>query len=199
MKKPNTVIILLLLCLVLPCFQMEARSGETAPSSPVSKTDQEYIIGHGDILHISIWKDEALARQVTVLPDGRIAFPLIGEIIASGKTVTQLRGEIESGLQRYVPDPILNVEVAQVNSMLIYVIGKVNHPGRFAVNTNIDVLQALAMAGGLNPFAKTDEIRIFRKNRHKTQIFPFNYDVVAEGKQLSQNIVLERGDVIVVP
>lgn len=196
-RRQTTTI--LLLCFTIMLMSVAARSETESNHAGVKTTDQEYIIGHGDILQISIWKDDALARQVTVLPDGRISFPLIGAIIASGKTVTQLRGEIESGLQRYVPDPILNVEVVQVNSMLIYVIGKVNHPGRFALNTNIDVLQALAMAGGLNPFAKTDEIRIFRKFPKETRIFSFNYDVVSEGEQLAQNIVLERGDVIVVP
>lgn len=169
------------------------------PEGTTETADPQYIIGYGDILNIDVWKDEALAKQVTVLPDGRIAFPLIGEITAAGKTVAQLRREIETGLKRFVPDPILNVEVEQVNSMMIYVIGKVNHPGRFVLNANIDILQALAMAGGLNPFAKQDSIKVFRKNSQETRMYNFNYDEVSEGKQLTQNILLKRGDVIVVP
>ena len=82
--------------------------------------------------------------------------------------------------------------------MMIYVIGKVNSPGRFAMNTRIDVLQALAVAGGLNPFAKEKEIGVFRKINDKTTIFNFNYKDVSEGINLEQNIMLERGDVIVV-
>jgi len=171
----------------------EKPEGQTEAANP------QYIIGYGDILNIDVWKDEALAKQVTVLPDGRIAFPLIGEITAGGKTVAQVRKEIEAGLKRFVPDSILNVEVEQVNSMMIYVIGKVNHPGRFVLNSNIDILQALAMAGGLNPFAKQDSIKVFRKTSQETSMYSFNYDEVSEGKQLSQNILLKRGDVIVVP
>lgn len=197
MKQLTTNILLLIATLIL--LYSEAISAAQTPDEPGETSDQEYIIGHGDILNIHIWKDDALAKRVIVLPDGRISFPLIGEITAGGKTVTQLRGEIAQGLKRFVPDPILNVEVEQVNSMLIYVIGKVNHPGRFVLNTNIDILQALSMAGGLNPFAEKEEIKVFRKLKNETRMFHFNYDDVAKGKELTQNIILERGDVIVVP
>ncbi|MBA4369024.1 MAG: sugar transporter [Desulfobacterium sp.] len=193
----KTIIFLLWISWIM--FPAESNAATEYPAGSGVTADPEYVIGHGDILNIDVWKDDALAKQVTVLPDGRIAFPLIGEITAGGKTVAQLRREIETGLKRFVPDPILNVEVEQVNSMLIYVIGKVNQPGRFILNTNIDILQALAMAGGLNPFAKQDSIKIFRKTDQETSMYHFNYDEVSEGKQLSQNILLKRGDVIVVP
>lgn len=163
------------------------------------KEDKDYLIGPGDVLDISVWKDETLTRQVVVLPDGRISFPLIGEVIASGKTVAQLKKEIAEKLSAFVPDVTLLFEVKQVNSMLIYVIGRVNNPGRFLLNVNVDVLQALSMGGGLTPFAKRDKIKIFRKEGDKTQIFKFHYDDVVEGKNLEQNIILKRGDVVVVP
>ncbi len=198
MKQPiKTILFLMWISSIM--FPAESRAATEPPAGSGQTTDQEYVIGHGDILNINVWKDDALAKQVTVLPDGRIAFPLIGEITAGGKTVALLRREIETGLKRFVPDPILNVEVEQVNSMLIYVIGKVNQPGRFVLSTNIDILQALAMAGGLNPFAKQDSIKVFRKTNQETSMYHFNYDEVSEGKQLSQNILLKRGDVIVVP
>lgn len=160
---------------------------------------QDYIIGPGDVLDISVWKDETLTRSVIVLPDGKISFPLIGEVLARGKTVAVLKKEIEKRLTTYVPDVTLSLEVKQVNSMLIYVIGRVNNPGRFLLNVNANVLQALAMAGGLTPYAKRDKIKIFRPEGDKTNIFPFNYDNVVDGKGLEQNIILLRGDVIVVP
>jgi len=195
-QMTKSIFFLFMIHLILLNTGSDAASRHTM--SVGESTDKEYVIGHGDILNITVWKDDALAKQVTVLPDDRIAFPLIGEITAGGKTVTQLRGEMESALKRFVPDPILSIEVAQVNSMLIYIIGKVNHPGRFVLNTNIDVMQALAMAGGLNPFAEKDSIKIFRKRHNQTVVYDFNYDEASEGKQLSQNILLERGDVIVV-
>lgn len=158
-----------------------------------------YIIGPGDVLFISIWKDDAMTKQVTVLPDGMISFPLIGEVAAAGKTVTGLQKDLYKKIGHYVPDPDLSVEVQQVNSMLVYVIGRVNHPGRFAMNAKINVLQALAMAGGLNPFAKRNKIRIFRQAGENTKRFEFRYDDVSDGQNINQNIMLKRGDVIVVP
>ena len=138
-------------------------------------------------------------KSVVVLPDGKIAFPLIGQVEAAGKTVSRLKEEMESRLARYVNDLVLSVEVKQINSMTIYVIGRVNAPGRFALNGNVSVLQALAMAGGFNPFARRDKIRIFRQDGDKTEVLPFRYSDVAESRNLEQNIRLRRGDVIVVP
>lgn len=172
---------------------------ETAVSSIPTATDPKYLIGPGDLLDISVWKDEALTKTVVVLPDGMIAFPLIGELKAEGRTVAELKQEMEKRLARYVSDMVLNLEVRQSNSMLVYVIGRVNSPGRQALNANINVLQSLAMAGGLNPFAKKDKIRVFRQEGASTRSFLFRYDDVVEGKHLEDNIVLKRGDVVVVP
>ena len=158
--------------------------------------ETDYIIGPGDVLIVSIWKDEALTREVTVLPDGTISFPLVGEFTAAGKTVKALKTDIEERIKRYVPDPILSVAVKSVNSMFIYVIGRVNLPGRYVLNSRVNVLQGLAMAGGLNPFAKNNSIKIIRSDG---VILNFRYNDVAKGKHLEQNILLKRGDVILVP
>jgi polysaccharide export outer membrane protein len=158
-----------------------------------------YVVGPGDLLDISVWKDDALTKTVVVLPDGKISFPLIGEVTAGGKTVAQLKQEIENKLSRYVPDMVLSVEVKQCNSLLVYVIGRVNNPGRFVLNSNVNVLQGLALAGGLNPFAKKDDIKIFRTEGGKTTIFPFRYSEVADGNHLEDNIRLNQGDLILVP
>jgi polysaccharide export outer membrane protein len=111
--------------------------------------------------------------------------------------VVQLKKDIESRLVPYVSDPALSVIVHQVNSLMIYVIGRVKQPGRFVLNGNINVLQALSMAGGLNSFAKRDQIKIFRGSEGKNVIYNFDYDDVSAGKNLSQNIILMRGDVVV--
>ena len=164
-----------------------------------AEEDTDYIIGPGDALDISVWKDESLTKSVVVLPDGKISFPLIGQVVAGGKTVAQLKKEVEEKISPYVPDVTLSLEVKQVNSMLVYVIGRVNTPGRFTLNVNVNVLQALSIAGGLNPFAKRNSIKIFRQERDKTLILDFEYDRVVDGKHLRQNIMLQRGDVVVVP
>lgn len=173
-------------------------AGDTAPAAlPLPGAD--YIIDPGDVLNISVWKDEALTQVVTVLPDGKFAFPLIGEITAQGKTVAQLQTELTTKIERFVPEPEVTVAVQQTGSMMIYVIGKVNGPGRFTINSDVDVLQGLAMAGGFNPFAKRDKVKIFRRTGEHNEIFEFDYDAVSKGDHLEQNIKLHKGDVIVVP
>jgi polysaccharide export outer membrane protein len=187
-----------LLFVLLTCLTV-ATVPAGAADSAMPATGQDYLIGPGDVLEISVWKEEALTKLVTVLPDGKISFPLIGEVMASGRTVAQLKKEIETRLARFVPDPVLSVSIYQMNSLVIYVVGKVNKPGRFVLNADADVLQALAMAGGLNSFAKRGQIKVFRKHDGKTQTFDFDYDDVTDGEKLEQNIQLVRGDVIVVP
>jgi polysaccharide export outer membrane protein len=194
-----------------------SKSGETSPLAPVSSAKEvapasalpslpemaldegDYLIGPGDVLDISVWKDEALTRSCVVRPDGAISFPLIGDIQATGKTPSQLKAEMAGKLDRYAPGVTLSLEVKQINSLIIYVIGRVNTPGRFIMNSNINVLQAIAAAAGLNPFAKRNKIKVYRQGKNETIIFPFQYDEVIEGNRLEQNIRLQRGDVVVVP
>jgi len=176
----------------LPTVDKEGKTGSVDQAA-------DYLIGSGDMLDISVWKDEALTRSTVVLPDGKITFPLIGDVVAAGKTVAGLKQELTQRLTRYVPDLVLSVEVKQSNSLLVYVIGRVNSPGRHVLNTRINVLQALAMAGGFNPYASRDRVKIFRQVDGKTLIFPFRYTDVIDGERLFENIELQRGDVIVVP
>ena len=192
-------LLVILLTGVMAAAAWSAESNEIIKNYSKNYSDQGYIIGPGDVLDISVWKDESMTKLVTVLPDGKISFPLIGEIMAGGKTLAQLSAELKEKINRFVPDPNVSLVVQQVNSLLIYVIGKVNHPGRFLLNTNVNVLQVLAMAGGLNPFAKRNKIKIFREEGKETEIFEFRYDDVSSGENLDQNIRLKRGDIIVVP
>jgi polysaccharide export outer membrane protein len=192
MRPPRIPIVQLIVIVWLAALPLRAAAQETAAVD-------DYVIGPGDLLNIAVWKDESLTRQVVVLPDGRIAFPLIGQLPAAGRTVAELTKDIEQRLDRFVPGVTLSVVVQQVNSLMVYVIGRVNNPGRFVLNADINVLQALAMAGGLNPFAKRGDIRIFREDGRATRILPFDYDRVSAGEDVQQNIRLRRGDVIVVP
>jgi polysaccharide export outer membrane protein len=181
-------------------FGADPNPGESVQSAASGTgADADYIIGAGDQIGISVWRDENLTRTVVVLPDGKIYFPLIGEMVAGGKTVGQLKQELEKKLARYVSDTGVTVEVKQSNSMIIYVIGRVNVPGRQLLLANTNVLQALAMVGGLNPFADKGKIKIFRQDAGKTLMFSFNYNDVSEGRHLETNIDLRRGDVIIVP
>lgn len=178
---------------------IEGTASDANSQSVRAPGEDDYLIGIGDVLDISVWKDEALTRSCVVRPDGAISFPLIGDIQAAGMTTYQLKADIEKKIERYVPGATLSLDVKQVNSMMIYVIGKVNAPGRFVVVSNVNVLQALATAGGLNIYAKRNWIKVFRQEKNKTTIFRFKYDEVVDGNHLEQNIMLKRGDVVVIP
>ena len=191
--------LLFALLLASPAPAANLPAAAVVPEAKAAAANSDYIIGSGDVLDISVWKDSTLTRTVVVLPDGTISFPLVGELKAEGKTVDELKQELEKKLARYVSDLVLSVEVKQCNSMMVYVIGRVNSPGRQILNSRVTVLQALAMAGGPNPFAKKNDINILRQDGDKTVTFRFRYDDVVEGENMSDNIQLKRGDVVVVP
>ena len=158
-----------------------------------------YRIGPEDVLEISVWKDESLTRQVVVRPDGRISFPLIGEVDAGGHSIEWLEKEIKQRINEYVPDATLSVTVIQINSIKIYVIGKVARPGEYRIGRKINLMQALSLAGGLAPFADENNILVLRTEKSSQIRIPFRYKEVERGENLEQNIVLETGDVVVVP
>ena len=158
-----------------------------------------YSIGPEDILEISVWKEEGLQSEVLVRPDGKISFPLVGDIQAEGKTPEQLRHEIAGWLRKYIPDPVVTVLVKKIAAYKIYVLGQINKPGQYTVGIYLDVMQALALAGGLNAYAAENDIRILRRQGDKEIVIPFEYSEVKKGRNLGQNIILKTGDVVVVP
>ena len=169
-----------------------------ASDTPTTPADI-YIIQPGDILHVDVWKEKDLQREQMVRPDGGLDFPLIGNIDVSGKTVDQLRQEIVTKIAKYVPDPVVTLSVKQSLGNKIYVIGKVNKPGDFIVIRNTDVMQALSMAGGLNPYASANKIKILRREHGVLKSIPFKYSQVEKGEDMEQNILLQGGDIVVVP
>ncbi len=160
----------------------------------------DYVIAPPDVLEISIWGEEELQRgQLVVRTDGKISFPLVGDLLVAGKTTAQVKEELEAAIQQYIPAANASVIVAQMGSMQFYVLGKVARPGMFNIGTELNVLQALSMAGGLATFAKESDIVIIRKRGNETVQLPFNYEQVKKGKNLEQNITLQRGDVVLAP
>lgn len=168
-------------------------------SLALAADESKYIIGPGDVLEISVWKDESLSRTVVVPPDGIISFTLIGDIDTSGMTVTDIRNIVTEKIKEYVPDAFVSVILVEINSLEAYVIGKVNKPGTYSILLDTNVMQLLSMAGGVNPFASESNIQVLRRVNNVTVKIPFDYKEVLKGENLKQNIVLQRGDVVVVP
>ena len=190
-------IILITVFSVFSCIGC-ATSAESE-TSVTAELANSYKIGPGDVLRISVWKEEGMDQEVLVKPDGGITFPLAGDIKANGLTTEQLTELLKSKLSRYIPNPVVTVSVIQSISNKIYVVGKVNRPGEYQATHYMDVLQALSLAGGLTPYAESDEIKIIRRQDGKKIIFDFDYDEVISGKKLEMNIILQAGDTIAVP
>ena len=167
--------------------------------STSSAADQNYYIGTGDVLEISVWKDPDLSRTVIVPPDGVISFPLIDNIRVTNLTVADLDKVVTQRLSEFVPDVTVTVMLTEINSLKAYVIGKVNNPGMYDITLDTNVMQILAQAGGLTPFASDGNIIILRRKNNQITKIPFDYGEVSKGKNLEQNIVLQPGDVVVVP
>ncbi len=199
MKASNVLSGFILLILIL-FFNLAGPLCQASPGATSDKKNSdEYVIGAGDVLSIQVWREPNLSGNFTVRPDGRITFPLLNDIKAEGLTPLQLKKVIEKGLTKYIATPVVTVVVSSANSKNIYVLGKVNNPGKYPLTGPTTVLQALAEAGGLAEWAKSDDIVILRNQNGKQIKLEFDYDDVSQGKHLEQNIFLKPGDTIVVP
>jgi polysaccharide biosynthesis/export protein len=168
-------------------------------NTQVATADAEYKIGPQDVLRIDVWKEPELSRDTPVRPDGKISLPLLNDVQAAGLTAMQLASVINIGLRKYITNPQVTVSVTQINSRRVYVTGEVTRPGTFPLLPGMTVLQALTTSGGFTPFARVKSIYVLRTENGKQVKHPFNYKQAVNGKRPEENILLEPGDVIVVP
>jgi polysaccharide export outer membrane protein len=158
-----------------------------------------YKLQPGDVLIVSVWKETDLQSDVLIRPDGGISFPLAGELPAAGRTVAELNTALEGRVRKFIPDAVVTVTVKSSAGNRIYVVGKVAHPGDFPLIGSVDIVQALSMAGGATPFADTNAIRVLRREGTRQVSIRFRYGDIEHGRRLSQNILLQSGDTVVVP
>lgn len=204
MKK----VFLYLILLTVSGVFLAACAGQPATSAQVSTAclqsnpgAPDFRIGAGDVLHISVWNDKDLERTVTVRPDGKISFPLLNDIPASGSTAMQLQKTISAGLKQYITNPQVSVVVEAVNSFTVSVLGEVQKPGRYEMQSGkATVLDALAMAGGLSPYANRSRIHVLRDSaKGDTQQIPFRYGRAVSMNPGNADFCVNPGDIIIVP
>jgi len=165
-----------------------------AGAAPVSA---DYKIGIDDVLDIAVWNNTTVSRTVPVRPDGKISLPLLNEVQAAGLTPSQLRASLMSKLVEYMPTPEVSVIVREVHSNKISVLGEVRKAGRYEISQRATVLDAVALAGGFNDFARRTKLVIMRQEGNGTKRIPINYNrIVAEE---DDNVILQPGDIVVVP
>jgi len=191
--------------LVLALTLLPASAGQNAAQKSAgsdalqNRPEPLYVIQANDILEIFVWKEPDLTRKVLVRPDGRISFPLVQDLQASGISPGELKEKIQERLKEYLTAPNVTVIVEAIQSYRVYVVGKVQKPGALLIEKPVSVLQAIALAGGFQDFAKESEITVLRSSGKETIVFDFNYRDVVKGRMPEQNILLRSGDVVVVP
>jgi polysaccharide biosynthesis/export protein len=165
---------------------------------PPAVAQNEYRIGKEDVVTVDVWKDPALSAKEPVRPDGKISLPMIGDIVAEGRTAKELQAEITTKLQPMVNEPTVAVVVSEINAARFFVLGEVAHPGAYPVRSNIDVIQAMAVAGGPTEYANRGGIVVIRRGDDgKEARYNVNYREVLSGK--AQAIRLVPGDTVFVP
>jgi len=174
-------------------------NGDTEKSTLVVTVD--YIIGPEDVLDIAVWKNTELSKTVAVRPDGKISLPLIGDVVAVGKTTSQLADAISGKLKEYKENPQVSIIVSQVNSYAIYVLGEVARPGKFPLKSKTTILQAVTLAGGFTTTAARNKLVVFRfsESGEKDVKIKASYDDIVLRDGAGQNITLKPGDTLVVP
>jgi polysaccharide export outer membrane protein len=184
--------------------QQQNRDG-TVPAQVMEKlsnaVSSEYIIGAEDILEITVWRNVDLSKIVQVRPDGRISMPIIRDIMAVGKTPSQLAEEMTNKLKEYVQNPVVAVSLNQVNSSNIFLLGEVTHPGKYPLKSKTTLLQGITIAGGFTPIAARNQIVIFRfaENAPGMKRLTASYDEIVLRSGTNENFELKSGDTVVVP
>ena len=196
--KRNLMVLTTLLLYGLLAGAQNSGDKDAPAKEPLAQTDSTYIIGANDQLHVSVWKEPDLTNTMPVRADGMISLPLLNDVQAAGLTPMQLAASITDKLKKFITDPHVTVEVTQMNSQRIYVMGEVLHPGAMNRTPDMTVLQALASAG-FTQFANTKGIYVLRTEGGKQSKLPVNYKKLVKGDDMHQNYVLKPGDTIVVP
>ncbi|GIW54466.1 MAG: sugar ABC transporter substrate-binding protein [Nitrospiraceae bacterium] len=164
----------------------------------------EFLLGPEDILVVNVWRNPDLTREVVIRPDGLISLPLVGDVRAAGLSANELAKRIAERLTEFMTTPTVSVQVKEVNSYYIYVLGEVVKPGKYPLKSFATVMQGVSLAGGFTQYASKNKMQVLRigtngnGEAHEIRI-PVRYDDLVAGKGDPGNFILRTGDTIVVP
>jgi polysaccharide export outer membrane protein len=191
------VVLLVSITVGLGCFKPDV----IIPPGP---PEEGFVLGPEDVIEVVVWRTPDLSRQVVIRPDGKISLPLIGDVPASGLTADQLGGDIAERFKEYKENPSVSVNVIEVNSYYVFLVGEVNSPGKLQLKSYTTLLQAISLAGGFTQFASRNDIRIVRnfispEGNVKELRIPIRYDDLISDEGGVYNLTVKSGDTIVVP
>jgi polysaccharide export outer membrane protein len=191
-KSRSTATVLWLLGLVVAPTRAAAQQ---AAAAPVPGSD-EYVVGIEDKLSIAVWKEADLSKTVSVRPDGKITFPLVGDIQAAGHSARQITDDVTRALTRFIKEPVVTVVVEEINSFKVFVIGEVTVQGALNLRRRTRLLEAIALAGGLTTFADKSNVVLLRYEDGKESRTRIDYRKVISGEKPELNVYLKPGDTI---
>ena len=185
-----------LLILVSGLSAQQMNTAKPSLSHPVLP-DSSYTLNPGDIMHVSVWGEQNLNGQYSIDPKGAVTFPLVGEIQAAGLTQAQFLEALKAGLRKYLVDPKVDLQLMQFRRAQVFVLGQLNRPGEFEFDPGQKIADAVAMAGSYSDNADIDNATLTRKGSDTP--IPVHLDKILKGTDLSGNVELKNGDLIVVP
>lgn len=188
-----------IILLILFSFTAIAAHSSWASDTSDQISPSNYLLHPGDIIRITVWREEGMDQELTILPDGTVNYPLIGTLQVADKRPAEVQALVTDKLSRIIPAASVTVSVKEARGNSVSVLGQVGRPGEIVMTRKLTVMQALSQAGGITNFADSNDITILRKTDGKESAITFNYDAVAAGRSLESNIELMPGDVIVVP
>jgi len=206
----TTSVVVLMVLSVAAGASAQARGSVTAPAPPASSPSSSaapaagsvppgYVIGPEDVLSIIFWRDKDMSADVVVRPDGKVSLPLLNDIDAAGLTPEQLREELVKRASKYVEDPNASVVVKEIHSRKVFITGNVAKPGSYSLAGEMNVMQLIALAGGLQEYADSKNIVVMRMENGRQVAHRVNYKDIVKQKHVEQNIQLRSGDTVIVP
>jgi polysaccharide export outer membrane protein len=198
-RSTRTVGIALGAALFMGCSMFASAPWAPPPPEPHMLERDSYVIGHEDMLRITVWKNPELSIDVPVRPDGKISVPLLNDVQAAGLTPEELKELLTKQLAEFVVSPDVTVIVTQVLSKRVYVMGGVVRSGAHTLNQDMRVLDAISVAGGFTQFANKGDVKILRRKGGGIVEYRFDYGGYLKGRAPESNMLLAPGDTIVVP
>jgi|SRR5882672_5600830 len=178
--------------------RLAAPVGASAVAAPLATVSARFIIGVGDVLNVTFWREQALSGDFVVRPDGKISLPLLNDVQASGLAPEQLARSLAAAAVKFVDEPDVAVIVKEIHSRKVFLLGQVARPGMVPLDGDMNVLQLIAIGGGLLEYADKKDIVIIRTAERQETRFKLNYEDLLKGKNQKQNILLQPGDTVVV-
>jgi len=171
---------------------------------PAGPPQEGFVLGPEDVIEVVVWKTPELSRQVVIRPDGKISLALIGDVVASGLTAEQLAKTIAGKYKAVKENPSVSVNVIEVNSYYVFLVGEVIKPGKLQLKSYTTILQAISLAEGFTQFASRNSIMVVRTTRdedgkHKEIRIPLRYSDLISEEGAVYNLTLKSGDTVVVP